>query len=148
MKLITILFGILLFSIENIGNKASCQEIIIKDIKVKVEDNTEKYMFGNIIGEWTIYAYVTNIVEFTECNSCPKVVFKFEQSAIITYPDGKKEFLIWELKNDTLRFIGLDKQLGNTFYDSVYQFSITKFEKYEELRLKQIEKEYSYILNR
>ena len=121
----------------------------------KVTENSSK----NLIGNWTAYEskYTTekNGTSTTQkilCNSCPKVIFTFEnklQNATVIKPNGEKENYIWNIEGNKITFYNIDARYNpNAFFNLEYTFKFKQKKKYIELEFYKQKTKGSIILRR
>ncbi len=118
------------------------------------KQNTPDFIFKKntianfqIIGKWGIYVTINNKVHET-CNDCPKVYFKKNSSSKLIKPSGEMEVFKWKVKNDTIFFSSNSNGKEKTFGNNKYLMKYERKEKFDELELKDIEHNNSYILRR
>jgi len=98
-----------------------------------IHKNSEKEK--QIIGDWGIYVHVFDSGNIM-CNSCPKIDFKENLEAVLTFPSGQQESYSWEIRENNLL---IDLKNGNAneahFNKSIYQFEINNKIDFIELKL-------------
>lgn len=104
-----------------------------------------------IMGEWTIIKTLgsnkDSIVE-TSCNVCPKINFKINEIAIITYANGTIDSLNWKVTVDTMTIKKINpKTKFPYFFDHKYKMTFADKKEYTELKLS-MENNYTYVLGR
>lgn len=103
-----------------------------------------------IIGEWGYFVTTSmkgNIQTETNCNACPKIIFRTNGTAKVIENSKDIENYNWIIKGDTILF-SYNNISYNTFQDIKYQIIFTDKHEFIELELKQIEKNYSCILRK
>jgi hypothetical protein len=122
---------------------------IVDNKSINVVNNTTNK--NSIIGQWTICKTTRgtgdSIVEIT-ANVCTIVNFKFDNSAVVVYPSGDKEFLKWDINNNKVRLTNINPTSKESVYfnDGVYEMNFTPNKEYTELKLTLPDKNYSYYL--
>ena len=138
--LVIVLTTLFLYSC-NLDNKSV-------DKKEFTIDTIQKIKTDSLIGEWGIYATISDGVE-VNCNVCPKITFNSDQTAMLIIPSGDKGKLKWTANNKKLTLTTVHKSnVERIFPDSLYEMTLTKEKGVIELELKQSEKKYSKILRR
>ena len=141
MKHLIIVLATLFLCSCNLDNKSD-------DKKEFANDTIQEVEIDSLIGEWGIYATISDGVE-ANCNECPKITFNSDQTAMFVIPSGAKVKLKWTVNNKKLTLTTVDKSnVERIFPDSPYEITFTKEKGFIELELKQPEKKYSKILRR
>jgi len=83
-----------------IKNKFIIPVLLLFLISCSTKEKTSDWL----IGEWGIYASFSGSTRI-QCNACPKIKFKENGNAELTYPDQEKEFYTWKKQNDQLMLI-------------------------------------------
>jgi len=125
----------------------------IIDNKNSIIDTSSTTETLGIIGEWlisrTISQKADNIMEIA-CNSCPRINFKNDNTAVLTKPTGDKENLQWKINNNKIALTNINRTHTDSVYfdNAQYEMTFTNKKEYMELKLTLTEKNYSYILGR
>ena len=128
----------------------SCVDTQPADNKV-IGFSNSSHLTNNLIGHWTICRTIRGtgdrVVE-TSYNVCTIVNFNSNNTAIVIKPSGDNEFLEWQISNDKLVLINKNPINKDNVYfdDDEYEMLFTSQQKYNELKLTQREKNYTYVL--
>jgi len=118
-----------------------------KDVSVtsdtSLETNLNTAESNKLLGEWGIYTW-----DDIYCNTCPKIIFNSDKTAILTYPNELLDHLKWEIKNNALEIIGTNRNNESLFVDSVYLISLVKTNIGIELKLTHPETQHYILLRR
>jgi hypothetical protein len=103
-------------------------------------NNTRKFNVEK--GEWETISEEVEIV----CAACPKIRFNTDNTAIIIFPNGKRERIKWNIKNRTIKIMYFEVTSDRAIEEGVYEMNFTQEKKSSKLELIQKDKNYSYIL--
>jgi hypothetical protein len=116
--------------------------------KRKIEDNNGSF---SIIGEWSM-PYTKSAKSTTKCNQCPYAIFEKDNTAKVISPSGQAEMYNYSIKNDTLLFsytkANEKTESSSSYFNGKYLMVIKMEKDYFELELKQIGKDFSFVLRK
>jgi len=125
-----------------------------EDQKEKILSYSNNIVSGyniKIIGQWSIPFTKDSLGTEVHCNVCPRIIFQNNGIAEVIKPFKKIEKYNWSINSDTIIFLISDNilQPNNAMFNNDKFIMIFKDrDNYNELELKQIQKNYSYILRK
>lgn len=104
-----------------------------------------------IIGKWTVTATTTWYImpdtvrgSTLVGNTCPKIEFNKDQTALVLLPSGQTEKLSWKLINDHLVLTNKSKPDCDSFFaDSQYEMQFSSKKEITELKLTYFKDKYA-----
>lgn len=106
-----------------------------------------KKILQSLIGKWSMCT-VKSKKGKSSYNVCPIIIFYKDGRGEKNSGSNKKELFNWELKNDTLHITNHLKNDKGAFADNEYIVGFESKKDFLELEIKNIIKEYSYILRK
>jgi len=135
--------------------------------KVNQKDELDSTLFNTrkLIGEWIINGTISynNTRKFniekgeweaisdkveSKCNACPKIIFNTDYTAIIKFPNEKRENLKWVINNRSIKLMYFEVTSFRAIDEGEYEMNSTQEKKTNKLELIQKDKNYLYILLR
>jgi hypothetical protein len=116
-------------------NQGRIGRIITVNLKGKFEVINSKTLSNDILGEWGIYVTIYNGVS-ANCNVCPRIKFKSDNTARIELPNGEFENYNWQIEENNIVIKPERKNSDNYLSDNTYKMEFKQGKEFTELGLK------------